>query len=174
MRNKILIFILILFVSFSFNALIEPSVMKPLLEKLIFNSVSILVGLSIAVVGIFLSSINTVYLSIYRLTKSKKKKESFSDKEIAVIKSKLTDLVDELKENSMFSLYTFLVVIILFFIKEIDFPYLKWFIESEIFTKEFAFNTIILIGNFLIFWSIIDSMKVVFKISKAFELVKEK
>jgi hypothetical protein len=174
MRNKILIFILIIFVSISFNALIEPNVMKPLLEKLIFNSVSILVGLSIAVVGIFLSSINTVYLSIYRLTKSKKKKESFSDKEITVIKSKLTDLVDELKENSMLSLYTFLVVIILFFIKEIDFPCVKWFIESEIFTKGFAFNTIILIGNFLIFWSIIDSMKVVFKISKAFELVKEK
>jgi hypothetical protein len=173
MKNKILIYILILFVSISLNALIEPNVMKPLLEKLIFNSVSILVGLSIAVVGIFLSSINTVYLSIYRLTKSKKKKESFSNNEIAIIKSKLTDLVDELKENSMFSLYTFLVVIILFFIKEIDFPYIKWFIESEVYTKEFAFNTIILIGNFLIFWSIIDSMKVVFKISKAFELVKE-
>tara|TARA_R110000764_G_scaffold137498_1_gene225423 strand:+ start:1701 stop:2225 length:525 start_codon:yes stop_codon:yes gene_type:complete len=174
MKSKILIFSLILFVSISLNALIEPNVMKPLLEKLIFNSVSILVGLSIAVVGIFLSSINTVYLSIYSLTKSKKKKESFSNNEIAIIKSKLTDLVDELKENSMFSLYTFLVVIILFFIKEIDFPYIKWFIESEVFTKEFTFNTIILIGNFLIFWSIIDSMKVVFKISKAFELVKEK
>ena len=174
MKSKILIFSLILFVSISLNALIEPNVMKPLLEKLIFKSVSILVGLSIAVVGIFLSSINTVYLSIYSLTKSKKKKESFSNNEIAIIKSKLTDLVDELKENSMFSLYTFLVVIILFFIKEIDFPYIKWFIESEVFTKEFTFNTIILIGNFLIFWSIIDSMKVVFKISKAFELVKEK
>ncbi len=33
MRNEILIFILILFVSFSFNALIEPNIMKPLLEK---------------------------------------------------------------------------------------------------------------------------------------------
>ncbi|MCI2230544.1 hypothetical protein MC378_15315 [Polaribacter sp. MSW13] len=174
MKSKILILLLILFVSFSLNALIEPNVMKPLLEKLIFNSVSILVGLSIAVVGIFLSSINTVYLSIYRLTKSKKKKNSFSDNEISVIKSKLTELVDELKENSMFSLYTFLIVIVLFFIKEVDFPYLKWFIESDLFTKEFAFNLIILTGNFLIFWSIIDSMKVVFKISKAFELVKEK
>ena len=174
MKSKILILLLILFVSFSLNALIEPNVMKPLLEKLIFNSVSILVGLSIAVVGIFLSSINTVYLSIYRLTKSKKKKNSFSDNEISVIKSKLTELVDELKENSMFSLYTFLIVIVLFFIKEVDFPYLKWFIESDLFTKVFAFNLIILTGNFLIFWSIIDSMKVVFKISKAFELVKEK
>ena len=78
MKSKILILLLILFVSFSLNALIEPNVMKPLLEKLIFNSVSILVGLSIAVVGIFLSSINTVYLSIYRLTKSKKKKVRLS------------------------------------------------------------------------------------------------
>tara|TARA_E500000318_G_C3565166_1_gene215340 strand:+ start:1981 stop:2505 length:525 start_codon:yes stop_codon:yes gene_type:complete len=174
MRNKILIFILILVLSIGLNAFIEPSVMKPLLEKLIFNSVSILVGLSIAIVGIFLSSINTVYLSIYRLTKSKKKKESFTDEEIRIIKSKLTELVDELKENSLFSLYSFLIVIILFFVKEVDFPYLKWFIESDIITKVFVFDTIILIGNFLIFWSIIDSMKVVFKISKAFELIKEK
>ncbi|MGC6423010.1 MAG: hypothetical protein ACON47_03745 [Flavobacteriaceae bacterium] len=99
--------------------------MKPLLEKLIFNSVSILVGLSIAIVGIFLSSINTVYLSIHRLTKSKNGEESFTDEQIELIKSKLTDLVDELKENSLFSLYTFLLVVILFFIKEADFPYLN-------------------------------------------------
>ena len=174
MRNKILMFILILVISIGLNTFIERSIMKPLLEKLIFNSVSILVGLSIAIVGIFLSSINTVYLSIYRLTKAKKKKESFTNQEIQIIKSKLTDLVDELKENSLFSLYTFLTVIIFFFIKEVDFPYLKWFIESKVVTKTFVFNTMILIGNFLIFWSIIDSMKVVFKISKAFELVKEK
>ncbi|MCB0370374.1 MAG: hypothetical protein KDD45_13355, partial [Bdellovibrionales bacterium] len=148
-------------------------VIKPLLEKLIFNSVSIMVGLSIALVGIFLSSINTVYLSIYRLTKSRKKKESFTDGEIQQIKSKLTELVDELKDNSLFALYAFLFVIVLFFIKEVDFPYVHWFIESKIFTKIFVYDTIILIGNFLIFWSIIDSMKVVFKISKAFELVRE-
>ena len=174
MRDKILIFILILVLSIWLNIFIDPSTMKPLLEKLIFNSVSILVGLSIAIVSIFLSSINTVYLSIYRLTKSKNGEESFTDEQIELIKSKLTDLVDELKENSLFSLYTFLLVVILFFIKEADFPYIKWFIEVNIITKAFVFDTIILIGNFLIFWSIIDSMKVVFKISKAFELIKEK
>ena len=155
------------------NMFIEPNVIKPLLEKLIFNSISILVGLSIALVGIFLSSINSIYLSIYRLTKSKNEQNSFTDDEIETIKSKLTDLIDELKENSLFSLYAFLTVVILFFLKEVDFPYIKWFIESEIVTKSFTFNTIILVGNLLIFWSIIDSMKVVFKISKAFELIKE-
>ena len=174
MRNKIFILSFIILLSIGLNAFIEPSVMKPLLEKLIFNSVSILVGLSIAIVGIFLSSINTVYLSIYRLTKTKKKKEIFSDADIQRIKSKLTDLVDELKENSLFSLYAFLIVIILFFVKEVDFPYVRWFIESRTFTKIFVFDTLILIGNFMIFWSIIDSMKVVFKITKAFELIREK
>ncbi|OSY89039.1 hypothetical protein WH52_05100 [Tenacibaculum holothuriorum] len=173
MRKKQIIFIGIIIISLILNSSIDSVVMKGLLEKLIFNSVSILVGLSIALSGIFLSSINTVYLSIYRMTKTKKKKESFSDEEIQMIKSKLTELVDELRENSMFSLYSFLSVITLFFIKEIDFPYIQWFIESEIITKIFVFDSIILIGNFLIFWSIIDSMEVVFKISKAFELVRE-
>lgn len=173
MKTKIVKISLIIALSFGLNIFIDPSAMQPLLEKLIFNSVSILVGLSIALVGIFLSSINTIYLSIYRLTKSKKKKESFTNEEIQNIKSKLTNLVDELKENSLFSLYIFIVIILFFFLKEINFPYIKWFIESETFTKIFAFNTIILIGNFLIFWSITDSMKVVFKISKAFELVQD-
>lgn len=173
MRSKTLIYLIIVIFSFALNAFIEPNVINPLLEKLIFNSVSILVGLSIAIVGIFLSSINTVYLSIYRLTKTENKNEVFSDDDIQLIKSKLTDLVDELKENSLFSLYAFLIVIILFFVKEVDIPYVKWFIESSILTKNFVFNSLILIGNFLIFWSIIDSMKVVFKITKAFELIRE-
>jgi len=171
--NKILTFILIIFGAIVLNLMIDQNSIGILLEKLIFNSISILVGLSIAIVGIFLSSINSVYLSLYRLTKVKDKSESFTDGEIQIIKETLSELVDELKENSLFSLYTFLAVIIIFFFKEIDIPYIKWFIESTVVSKLYVINTLILIGNFLIFWSIIDSIRVVFRITKAFELVKE-
>lgn len=170
--NKYLTISIIIVVSIFISSFIDQTVLSNLLEKMIFNAVAVLVGLSIAVVGIFLSSINTMYLSIYRLTKTKDQ-HTFTEKEIEDIKSGLTGLVDELKENAMFSLYAFISVLTLFFFKEIDIPYIKWFIESTIVTKEYIINTILLIGNFLIFYAIIDSTKVVFKITKAFELMKK-
>lgn len=170
-NNKILVIIAIAILAVIISILIDQKNLSQLLEKMIFNAVAVLVGLSIAVVGIFLSSINTMYLSIYRLTKTKDN-HTFSDEEIQEIKSGLSSLVDELKDNALFSLYAFIVVLILFFFKEIDIPNVKWFIESLVITKEFTLNTVILIGNFLIFYAIIDSTKVVFKITKAFELIK--
>jgi hypothetical protein len=149
---------------------IEPAKLSPLLEKLIFNSVSVLVGLSIAIIGIFLSSINTIYLSIYKLIKTKDQ-QVFTKIEIQKIKNGLSDLVDELKGNAIFTLFDFIIILTLFFIKELDLPYIMWFIDSPVLTKEFILNLLILFGNFLIFWAIIDSTMVVFKITKAFELM---
>lgn len=170
--NKTLVIILIVLGAIGLSLLIDQKTLSELLEKMIFNAVAVLVGLSIAVVGIFLSSINSMYLSIYRLTKTRDN-HTFSDQEINDIKEGLTDLVDELKDNALFSLYAFITVLVLFFIKEIDIPYVKWFIESALVTKTFVLNTIILIGNFLIFYAIIDSTKVVFEITKAFEMTKK-
>jgi hypothetical protein len=148
----------------------EPVKLSSLLEKIIFNAVSVLVGLSIAIIGIFLSSINTIYLSMYKILKTKEQ-QIFTRKEIKEIKVGLSDLVDELKENTVFTLYTFIITLTLFFIKDLDLPYIKWFIESSVVTKEFVMNHLILLGNFLIFWATIDSTKVVFRLTKAFELI---
>lgn len=171
MKNKIYTILVIVICSVLISLLINQNELSALLEKMIFNAVAVLVGLSIAVIGIFLSSINSMYMSIYRLTKTKDN-HSFSDEEIQEIKDGLSDLVDELKENALFSLYTFITVLVLFFLKEIDIPYIKWFIEIKVLSKVFMLNSLILIGNFLIFYAIIDSTKVVFRITKAFELMK--
>lgn len=172
MKNKICIILGILITSVLLSLFIEQQILSVLLEKIIFNAVAVLVGLSIAVVGIFLSSINTMYMSIYRLTKTRDN-HTFSDGEIEKIKQDLSSLVDELKENALFSLYIFIAVLFLFFFKEINIPYIKWFIEIKLLSKEFILNTLILFGNFLIFYAIIDSTKVVFNITKAFELMKD-
>lgn len=150
----------------------DEKTLSTLLEKLIFNAVSILVGLSIAIIGIFLSSINTIYLSIYKIIKTKDQ-QIFTEQEIQNIKSQLSDLVDELKSNTLFSLYTFIGILLLFFLKEIAIPHLQWLIKDTFLTKVFCANLVILFGNFLIFWSIIDSVKVVFDITKAFELIRD-
>lgn len=172
MKSKIYTILGIFISSVFISLLINQNVLSELLEKMIFNAVAVLVGLSIAVIGIFLSSINSMYMSIYRLTKTKDN-HTFSDQEIQEIKQGLSGLVDELKENALFSLYTFITVLVLFFFKEIDIPYIKWFIEIKILSKVYMLNTLILLGNFLIFYAIIDSTKVVFRITKAFELMKD-
>src|SRR5690554_3723524 len=124
MKNKILVILSIIIFSVLLSLLIKQQVLSTLLEKIIFNAVAVLVGLSIAVIGIFLSSINTMYMSIYRLTKTKDN-HTFSDQDIERIKEGLSSLVDELKENALFSLYVFIAVLLLFFFKEIDLPYIK-------------------------------------------------
>jgi len=167
---KILTFFGIFIFATVLTLFIEPVKLSGLLEKLIFNAVSVLVGLSIAIIGIFLSSINTIYLSIYKILKTKDQ-QIFTKDEIKEIKEGLSDLVDELKENAVFTLFAFIITLTLFFIKDLDLPYIKWFIESSVVTKEFVMNLLILLGNFLIFWAIIDSTKVVFRITKAFELM---
>jgi hypothetical protein len=163
-------------ISFALSLLIcffiDQHRLSDLLEKLIFNAVSVLVGLSIAVIGIFLSSINTIYLSIYKIVKTKDT-EVFTEKDINKIKSKLSKIVKELKENAMFSLYTFIIVLLLYFFKDINIPHIKWFIDGPYITKELCLNILVIWGNFLIYWSIIDSMKTVFRITNAFELIKE-
>jgi hypothetical protein len=167
---KILTFIGILMFTILLARYIEPIKLSVLLEKLIFNAVSVLVGLSIAIIGIFLSSINTIYLSIYKIVKNNDQ-NVFTKNEIQEIKAGLSDLVDELKENTILTLFAFIVTLTLFFIKDLDLPYIMWFIESPVLTKEFVMNLLILLGNFLIFWAIIDSILVIFKITKAFELM---
>lgn len=143
-----------------------------LLDKVFFNTLSILIGLSIAIVGIFLGSINSLYLSLYKMIK--KDSSQFTDDEITAIKNGLNDLIKELREDTFLSIYGLIAIIFSFVLKYIDIPKIKWFIDSTIFTKSFCINCIIIFISTLIFWSIVDSVKVVFRITNAFELVKDK
>jgi hypothetical protein len=141
-----------------------------LLDKVFFNTLSILIGLSIAIVGIFLGSINSLYLSLYKMIKTDG--SLFSDEEIAQIKVGLKSMIKELRDNTFLSVYSLIAIILLFVIKSVDIPAIKWFIESNIITKNFTINVCIIFISSLIFWSIVDSVKVVFKITNAFELTK--
>lgn len=146
--------------------------LEVLLDKVFFNTLSILIGLSIAIVGIFLGSVNSLYLSLYKMIK--KDGTQFTDSEIEDIKSGLNGLIKELKDNSLMSIYGLVSTILLFIFKTIDIPFIKWFIDSAVLTKVFIIHFSIIFIAILIFWSIIDSVKVVFDITKSFELTKDK
>lgn len=149
----------------------NESMINGLLDKVFFNTLSILIGLSIAIVGIFLGSINSLYLSLYKMIK--KDGSQFTDTEIMEIKNGLNGLIRELRENTFLSIYGLILIIISFVVKYINISKIRWFVDSNIFTKNFCINTIIIFISALIFWSIVDSIKVVFKITNAFELVKD-
>lgn len=169
---KYLFYILFLFTSVLLSISIDNITLDRLLNNTIFNTLSVLVGLSIAITGIFLSSVNSIYLSIYKILKSNTN-EVFTSDEIEIIKTSLSEVVTELKDNSLYSIYFFITALSCFFLKVINIPYLKWFIESELLTKEFFLNVVIIFCVKLTFWAIIDSVKSVFEITKSFELIKE-
>lgn len=98
---KILKIIILLIVSYLICIWTNEEMINNLLDKVFFNTLSILIGLSIAIVGIFLGSINSLYLSLYKMIK--KDGSQFSDGDISSIKEGLKDLTQELKENTFLS-----------------------------------------------------------------------
>lgn len=150
----------------------NEKMIETLLDKVFFNTLSILIGLSIAIVGIFLGSINSLYLSLYKMIK--KDGSQFTDDEINQIKAGLKEMIKELSDDTFLSIYGLIAIILLFVTKTIDFPHIYWFVESKTITKGFTINVFIIFISTLIFWSIVDSVKVVFKITNAFELTKDK
>jgi len=170
--TKLLKISLLLIASFCVCIWTNEKLLEALLDKVFFNTLSILIGLSIAIVGIFLGSVNSLYLSLYKMIK--KDGTQFTDEEIEGIKTGLNSLIKELKDNSLLSIYGLVAIIILYIFKTMDIPFIKWFIESKIFTKNLTIHVAIIFISTLIFWSIIDSVKVVFNITKSFELTKDK
>lgn len=162
----------LLILSFLICLWTKEELINNLLDKVFFNTLSILIGLSIAIVGIFLGSINTLYLSLYKMIR--KDGSQFTDDEIQEIKEGLNDLIKELRDDTFLSIYSLILIILLFVFKYLDIPYLKWFIDSSVISKNFFINWIIIFISTLIFWAIVDSVKVVFKITNAFELVRDK
>jgi hypothetical protein len=149
----------------------KETILEILLDKIFFNTLSILIGLTIAIVGIFLGSVNSLYLSLYKMVK--KDGTQFSDSEIESIKIGLDSLIKELKQNSLLSIYGLVTIILLYIFKTIDIPHIRWFIHSCVITKNFTIHLFIIFISALIFWTIIDSIKVVFSITKSFEFTRE-
>jgi hypothetical protein len=148
----------------------KESLINSLLDKVFFNTLSILAGLSIAIVGIFLGSINSLYLSIYKMIKSDG--SVFSDSDLDLIKNGISGLVFELKENTFLTIYGLIIILLSLVAKYIDIPFVQWFIVSDLIKKEFCINTLIIFISSLMIWSIVDSIKVIFSMTKAFAYIK--
>lgn len=145
------------------------------IEKVVMNTAAILVGLLIAVVGIMLASVNGLYLSLYKMVKSTQYgEEILSDEEAEAIKEGLNGICKELKDNTIAALVFYGLILLLSFWSVIDLPSIRWFIDSQTFTKLYAINVITIWMTGLIFWSVYDCVATCFRITDSFKMVKVK
>lgn len=144
------------------------------IEKVVLNLIAILVGLAVAIVGVFLGSVNNLYLSLYKIVKTQKDDELLNEKEVDSIRNGLDKLVNELKENAIFSLVMYLIILFLFLWTYMDIPYIKWFVDGTFFTKIFAANLLTLFFTGLEFIAVIDSVLTTFQITEGFSKLKVK
>jgi len=73
-----------------------------------------------------------------------------------------------------FSLYTYIVVIGIVLIKEMQLPNLKWQLIEQPYFLNIFLNSVILFGIMLIFWPIIDFIKLIFNLKYSLTKLKSK
>ncbi len=154
------------------NLLVNESVYNQIVDKILFNSISVFVGISIAVIGIFLGSINHIYVSIFQVLNQDEGTTKLTSDEIWTIKGNLDGVAKELKDNTIFSLSAFVATVVLIILKPLDIPYVTWFIDPTILTKPQCLNIAITLAYGLIIHAVIDTCIVIFKVSGFFRLTK--
>lgn len=164
--------ILFIFVfAFSILYFTNLSSQEIILDKTIFSVIPVLIGMTIAVIGIFLSSLNNLNLTLYKILKNKEH-VIFSSDDYDKIRKSIDDIVEELKHNAIFSLSSFILSLLFYYWKYMDFPYCRWFVDDSIFSKNQAINMLIFVLMGFILWAIYDSLYALFAINKSFALVK--
>lgn len=171
MNRKTLIIIIVIIISCAILYFTEFKSQEFILDKTIFSVIPVLIGMTIAVIGIFLSSLNNLNLSLYKIAKNKEQ-NIFSSDDYNNIRENIDAIVKELKHNAIFSLSGFILSLFLYYWKFMDIPYTKWFIDNSLFSKNQAINLFIFIILGLILWAIYDSLFALFAINKSFSLIK--
>lgn len=169
--NLGLLLVVFLIVAYFLCLWMENKRLIIILDKLIFGTTATFVGLTIAITGIFLTSVNTIYLNLFKVLKSDDK--VFSDSDILEIKNGLSEVVGELKDNTVFIVIAYAIIIMTYFLREIDVPLIIWFVDHHLFSERLVLNSFMLSICMLIYYGIWDSIQVIFRIVKFFEFVKE-
>jgi hypothetical protein len=143
------------------NFIVEVDTANNILNAIVFNAVSVMVGLSIAVYSITASSIDKI-------------KNLTSDKEMGeIIEKNSHQVLKEIMDNSLFSLISYVIIIVLFFVKNIPESFFPCIRISQICFVQVC-NIVILSIMFLIFLAIYDTIRAVYKTSGIENLLKKR
>ena len=150
--------------SLALNYFIPIAALEPILDKLLFNTLSILIGLTILISSVL---IFTSKPQLIKVKGGKKKKER-------IYQINTNELTVYFKKNIYFSLFTFIILIGLILIKEMQLPNLKWQLIQQPLSLRFFYNALLIFGIILIFWSIIDFIKLIFNFKHSIAPLKSK
>ena len=151
--------------SIAINYFTPTNDLDPILDKILFNSISIFIGLKF-LLSFFLKFTSKPHLLKIKANSKKKNKIKYRLQSV--------DITTDLKNNVFFSLYTYIVLIGLVLFKEMHLPNLKWQLIEQPYFLKFFFNSIMIFGIMLIFWSIIDFIKLIFNLKYSLTKVKSK
>ncbi len=165
--NKIILYLMLIELSIAINYFTPTNTLDPILEKILFNSISIFLGMKF-LLSFFLKFISKPQLIKIKANSKKKKKNKFTYRLHSLV------ITPELKKNILFSFYTYIVLVVLVLIKEIQLPNLKWQLIEQPYFLKFFLNSIMLFGIMLIFWSIIDFIKLIFNLKFSLTKLKSK
>ncbi len=153
--------------SIAINYFTPTNDLDPILDKILFNSISIFLGMKF-LLSFFLKFISKPQLIKIKAKSKKNKKNKFTYRLQSLV------ITTELKNNVFFSLYTYIVVIGIVLIKEMQLPNLKWQLIEQPYFLNIFLNSVILFGIMLIFWSIIDFIKLIFNLKYSLTKLKSK
>lgn len=145
--------------SYSVVTAIDESQFNYYLKEHWYPSASVLVGLSLAVSGIFMGSIFTVH---EQLTKGKRVNEL----------ENLHKIVKELKENTIISLMGYLALFVLPVYKDVGIMYLDWPIWLSFAPRSIIINTMMVCSIVFLFIGLIDTALTAFKLYDIYHAVR--
>lgn len=162
LKGLLLIFFLILLVYFV--VLLFPQESHKISQGLAIPSLSVLAGMLIAAVGVFLGSLGNLYNLIQQ-------KETIKFKALSSFFNLIKKTVQEIKHNVLFTIIALIIVIFLPVFKNSNIPLLKWPLDLNWFTKDIFFTWIILSLIILVFQAVVDSISAMFLLHKHFEII---
>lgn len=158
------------FVAFS-SAFIISLMLSNLAGKPLFDFIdnqsltifSILLGLIIGTVSVLISSISSIYSLLFSYINSGKLNAQTIEK-LAILKTKIKSTINEIKDNTLFIFFAFIVNFIVVIFVKIDLPYVSWPFQLIFTSKVNVFYSISLSSIFLSLYAIYDIIRSIFTI----------
>jgi hypothetical protein len=141
-----------------------PQVVMSIVRAFLVPCMSILVGLMIGSIGVFLGGLGNLY-TILQL------KRPNNQSELADFYKHIKGAVNELKQNVLFVVFSFAGILILMLFLNLDIPYVRWPFAPLFLSKKIILTTIMLFLFALVFRAIIDSVKAMFRLHSMYEII---
>jgi hypothetical protein len=159
MKNARSIIIVIVAIAIAYLLVfVSPTYSSKLINDFLVPILSILSGVLLAAVGVFLASLGNLYAIVHERAN---RRNADISKYLALIKG----AVKETKSNVMLILCSIPIVVLIIYIKAVDIPFAQWPFTSAMLAKALVLSTAALTLLLLDFYAVYDCVKAMFRIN---------